>query len=62
MKKIEGTYYCHRGIIITQASVLDILNSKEDDQIKKLIKRINRRNKKDCNVVKVTFSLTKEGE
>lgn len=56
MKKIEGSYACHDGIVVTQASVWDIVSDSEDKQIERLIKRISKRNK-NPNTVKVTISL-----
>ncbi len=58
-KKIEGTYYCIDGIVVTQCSVCDIVSDSEGKQVKKLIKRISKRNKHP-NTVKVTISVESE--
>ena len=56
MNKIEGTYWCHDGLVVTQCSVWNIVNDSEEKQIKRLIKGISKRNKHP-NTVKVTISL-----
>lgn len=45
MKKIEGTYHCHDGVVAIQASVWDIVTDSEDKKIRNLIKRISKRSK-----------------
>lgn len=61
MKKIEGSYSCYDGLIVTQLSVWGIVNNSEDVQIKRLLKRISKRSKHP-NTVKVTFSVETENE
>ncbi len=61
VKKVEGTYCCYDGLIVTQLSVWDIVNNSEDVQIKRLLKRISKRSKHP-NTVKVTFSVETENE
>lgn len=59
MNKIEGCYSCYGGILVTQCSVWDIVDDREEKQIKKIIKRISKRNKQ-LTTVKVTISLEME--
>ena len=61
MKKVEGTYCCYDGLIVTQLSVWGIVNNTGDVQIKRLPNRISKRNKHP-NTVKVTFSVETENE
>lgn len=58
MSKIEGSYYCYNnGYIVTQCSIWDILNDRECEQIKKLIRKISKRNRSN-----VTITISVEGE
>lgn len=55
MKKIEGSYSCYGGAIVTQCSVWDIVNDSEEKQLKKIIRRISKRNKHQCIVTVKIF-------